>query len=198
MPERKKTCVEVEQKFSVPVRYRTVLETAGARLVSEKTLSDVYFDTEDLALLRGDVWLRRRWEQVIVVVWWVTCFHCRGTQWELKVPTGECVRSGGGMTQYREVMGRKEVEREVAMFTMVDMDKMVEMVRVVAVRESWIMGELSVVIDRMEDDDWSVGEVELVVNSEEEVEMARRKVQKAVTLLGFTPQEHGKVEHCLG
>ena len=102
------------------------------------------------------------------------------------------------MTQYREVMGRKEVEREVAMFTMVDMDKMVEMVRVVAVRESWIMGELSVVIDRMEDDDWSVGEVELVVNSEEEVEMARRKVQKAVTLLGFTPQEHGKVEHCLG
>merc|ERR1712096_557633 len=88
---------------------------------------------------------------------------------------------GGGMTQYREVMGRKEVEREVAMFTMVDMDKMVEMVRVVAVRESWIMGEFSVVIDRMEDDDWSVGEVELVVKSEEEVEMARRKVQKAVT-----------------
>merc|ERR1719186_1645382 len=102
------------------------------------------------------------------------------------------------MTQYREVMGRKEVEREVAMFTIVDMDKMVEMVRVVAVRESWKMGELSVVIDRMEDDDWSVGEVELVVSSEEEVEMARRKVQKAVTLLGFTPQERGKVEHCLG
>merc|ERR1712096_499748 len=162
MPERKKTCVEVEQKSSVPVRYRTVLETAGARLVSEKTLSDVYFDTEDLTLLRGDVWLRRR-----------------GTQWELKVPTGECGRSGGGMTRYREVMG-----------------KMVEMVRVVAVRESWIMGELSVVIDRMEDDDWSVGEVELVVNRE--VEVARKKVQKAVTLLGFTPQEHGKVEHCLG
>ena len=78
MPERKKTCVEVEQKFSVPVRYRTVLETAGARLVSEKTLSDVYFDTEDLTLLRGDVWLRRRWEQVIVVVWWVTVFIVGG------------------------------------------------------------------------------------------------------------------------
>ena len=187
--------MEVEQKFSVPDNYRTVLENAGAQLVSQKTLSDTYLDTQDMDLLRVDVWLRRRWEMGSGLVG--ECFHCRGTLWELKIPAGEGGRNTGGMTQYKEVMGREEVEREVAMFTRIDMDKMVEMVKVVAVRESWTMGEFSVVIDRMEDDGWSVGEVELVVKSKEEVAMARRKVQEAATMLGFTPMEHGKVEHCL-
>ena len=93
--------------------------------------------------------------------------------------------------------GRKEVEREVIKFTEIEMDKMMEMVKVVAVRESWVMGEFNVVIDRLDDDGWSVGEVEILVKSQTEVERARRKVQEAGIMLGFSPQENGKVEHCL-
>jgi len=173
-------CVEVEQKFTVPENYRTVMESNGAFLVSEKTLSDIYLDTEDLALLRRDVWLRRR-----------------GDVWELKVPACKNVRNTGGMTQYREITGRREVEKEVANLIENDMDKMVEMVQVVAIRESWVLGEFNVVIDRMKNDGWSVGEVEIVVKSHEDVDIARRKVQEAGIMLGFSPQDHGKVDHCL-
>merc|ERR1712106_669865 len=42
-------CLEVEQKVSVPDPYRTVLESAGAEKVSQKVLSDIYLDTQDLA-----------------------------------------------------------------------------------------------------------------------------------------------------
>lgn len=178
--KREEQCLEVEQKFSVPDNYRSVMENAGAELVSEKTLSDIYLDTQDLALLREDVWLRRR-----------------GTLWELKIGAGGR-RNTGGMTQYREVDGKEKVQEEVARFTSVGLDKMVEMVRVVAVRESWVLEELSVVIDRMVDDGWSVGEVELVVKSQEEVFGARMKVQETANMLGFTPQKYGKVDHCLG
>jgi len=177
--KRQDQCLEVEQKFSVPDNYRRVMETAGAELVSEKTLSDIYLDTEDLALLRQDVWLRRR-----------------GTLWEVKIGGG-ARRNTGGMTQYREVEGKDKVQEEVARFTSVDLDKMIEMVRVVSVRESWVFEELSVVIDRMVDDGWSVGEVEIVVNSQEEVDGARKKVQETANMLGFTPQKDGKVDHCL-
>ena len=65
MYRREEQCLEVEQKFSVPDMYRTVMETAGAELVSEKTLSDIYMDTQDLTLLREDVWLRRRWVHAV-------------------------------------------------------------------------------------------------------------------------------------
>jgi len=174
-------CLEVEQKFSVPDTYRTVLESAGAEKVSQKVLSDIYLDTHDLALLRQDVWLRKR-----------------GTQWELKIPAGVGGKNIGGMTQYVEVEGRDEVKRELARFTGIEMERMVEMVKVVSVRESWSLEEFSIVIDRMEDDGWSVGEVELIVKSKEEVKTAKTKVQDAVTMLGFTPQGYGKVYHCLG
>ena len=115
---------------------------------------------------------------------------------ELKIGAGGR-RNAGGMTQYREVEGKEKVQEELARFTSVGLDKMVEMVRVVAVRESWVFEELSVVIDRMVDDGWTVGEVELVVKTQEEVDGARKKVQETADMLGFTPQKYGKVEHCL-
>ena len=65
MYRREEQCLEVEQKFSVPDNYRAVMETAGAELVSEKTLLDIYMDTQDLTLLRDDVWLRRRWVHAV-------------------------------------------------------------------------------------------------------------------------------------
>ena len=55
--------LEVEQKFCVPDNYRTVLESAGAKKVGEKILSDLYLDTKDLVLLRQLVWLRKRYRQ---------------------------------------------------------------------------------------------------------------------------------------
>jgi len=169
--------LEVEQKFCVPDNYRTVLESAGAKKVGEKILSDLYLDTKDLVLLRQLVWLRKR-----------------GSQFELKIPIGGDITSG---MSHKEVEGKDEVGREVAKFTTVDLDAMVELVKVVSVRESWSFGEFSIVIDRLTDDDWTVGEVELVVENKDEVEMAKKKVQDIASKLGFTVQRGGKVEHCL-
>jgi len=169
--------LEVEQKFCVPDNYRTVLQSAGAKKVGEKILSDVYLDTKDLVLLRQLVWLRMR-----------------GSQFELKIPIGGDKTSG--MT-HKEVEGKEEVGREVAKLTTVDLDAMVELVKVVSVRESWSFGEFSIVIDRLTDDDWTVGEVELVVEDKDEVERAKKKVYDMATKLGFTVQRSGKVEHCL-
>ena len=44
----------------------------------------------------------------------------------------------GSMTEYREVEGKEEVMREVAKYTKVDVEAMVELVKVVSIRESWI------------------------------------------------------------
>jgi len=169
--------LEVEQKFSVPDNYRTVLESAGAKKVGERILSDLYLDTKDLVLLRQLVWLRKR-----------------GSQYELKIPIGGDKTSG---MSHKEVEGKEEVGREVAKFTTVELDAMVELVKVVSIRESWSFGEFSIVIDRMTDDDWTVGEVELIVENKNEVEMAKKKVQGMASKLGFTIQRCGKVEHCL-
>jgi len=169
--------LEVEQKFCVPDNYRTVLQSAGATKVGERILSDLYLDTEDLVLLRQLVWLRKR-----------------GSQFELKIPIGGDKTSG--MT-HKEVEGKEEVGREVAKLTTVDLDAMVELVKVVSVRESWSFGEFSIVIDRMTEDDWTVGEVELIVKDKDEVESAKKKVQDIASKLGFTVQRGGKVEHCL-
>ena len=124
-------------------------------------------------------------------------FDLRGDQFELKNPAGLGGDNTDGMTEYEEVEGEEEVMREVAKFTKVDLDAMVELVKVVAVRESWSLGKFSIVIDKIKDDNWSVGEVELLVGNKDEVEMAKKKVQDMASKLGFTIQRCGKVEHCL-
>jgi len=172
--------LEVEQKFCVPVGYKAILESAGARKVAEKTLSDLYLDTQDMTLMRQDVWLRKR-----------------GRDWELKIPVGVGRDNSGGMTEYKEVEGKEEVEREVAKFTGVGLSNMVELVKLGTVRECWSLEEFSIVIDKMDEDGWTVGEVELLVKNNEDLEMARKKVQDVVTLLGFTVQKYGKVERCI-
>ena len=91
--ESMEQCLEAEQKSS----YKTVLESAGAANLSQKILSDIYMDTQDLVLPKQDMWLRKM-----------------GTQWELRIPAGVGGRNIGRMTQYVEVEGREEVIRELA------------------------------------------------------------------------------------
>ena len=52
--------VEVEQKFVVPGDCRLRLEEAGAVLVREAGLGDIYWDTAGGSLLARDHWLRQR------------------------------------------------------------------------------------------------------------------------------------------
>jgi len=183
--ERQKTrsmekALEVEQKFRVPENYREILETAGAQKVGERILSDLYLDTKELVLMRRDVWLRER-----------------GSQLELKIPAGVGGCNTNGMTEYKEVEGNEAVESEIGKLTNVQMNEMVPLVKVESVRESWRLGEFSIVIDRMLDDNWTVGEVELLVETNDEIGIAKDKVRDIASNLGFTVQEDGKVEHCL-
>ena len=102
-----------------------------------------------------------------------------------------------GVTQYREVEGRAEVEKEVASFTKAFLNDMVVLVKVESKRESWQLNKFNITIDSIIEDNWSVGEVELVVTSQSELENARFRVQELASNLGFTFQKYGKVRHCL-
>lgn len=177
--KRMTQCLEIEQKFSVPKDYKTSLLSAGATLVSTKPLKDVYWDTPELSLLKQDVWLRQR-----------------ESTWELKVPIGDS-QYENGVTQYREVEGRVEVEKEVASYTEAIMNDMVVLVTVESKRESWQLNKFNITIDSLIEDNWSVGEVELVVTNQSEMENARVRVQELASNLGFTFQKYGKVRHCL-
>ena len=173
---------EVEQKFCVPSGYREILESNGAIFQSKKSLVDEYFDTADLALLRQDCWLRKR-----------------GDKYELKVaPEGQHhTQSSVGMTQYREISGKSDVESELVKITNTALDEMTRLCVVDAVREAWKLGDFNIVIDRLEDDGWSVGEIELIATRGENIEELKERIENLGQQLKFTVQSYGKVRHCL-
>ena len=173
---------EVEQKFSVPDNYREILESAGAVKKSEKVLNDEYLDTCDYQLMRMDYWLRRR-----------------GEKYELKIPPKDKVhkREGVGMTQYREVEGREEVQAVIWKLLNKSLDELTALVKISAVRELFILEDFSISIDRLQDDDWSVGEIELMARSDADMILVKKRIEDLGQKLLFTPQQTGKVTHCL-
>ena len=173
---------EVEQKFSVPDNYRDILESVGAVKKSEKVLNDEYLDTSDYQLMRMDYWLRRR-----------------GEKYELKIPPEDKVhkREGVGMTQYREVEGREEVQAVISKLLNKCVDELTTLVKVAAVRELFSFEDFSISIDRIQNDGWSVGEIELMARSDADMLQVKKRIEDLGHKLSFTPQQAGKVTHCL-
>ena len=173
---------EVEQKFAVPDNYRDILKSVGAVKKSEKDLTDEYLDTSDYQLMRMDYWLRRR-----------------GEKYELKIPPEDKVhkREGVGMTQYREVEGREEVQAVISKLLNKSVDELTTLVKVAAVRELYSFEDFSISIDRIQNDGWSVGEIELMTRSDADMLQVKKRIEDLGQKLSFTPQQAGKVNHCL-
>ena len=80
--------VEVEEKFAVSGdrdAFAARVKAAGGSATSSVRFHDEYFDTSSLALTSQDTWLRRR-----------------DGAWELKIPHGDRVASGGEQGSKRE------------------------------------------------------------------------------------------------
>ncbi|KAH8054076.1 GTPase [Aureococcus anophagefferens] len=92
--------VEVEEKFAVSGdrdAFAARVKAAGGSATSSVEFHDEYFDTAALALTSQDTWLRRR-----------------DGAWELKIPHGDRVASGGETTVFREVEDEAQIVGELA------------------------------------------------------------------------------------
>lgn len=92
--------VEVEEKFAVSGdrdAFAARVKAAGGSATSSVKFHDEYFDTAALALTSQDTWLRRR-----------------DGAWELKIPHGDRVASGGETTVFREVEDEAQIVGELA------------------------------------------------------------------------------------
>ena len=171
----------MEAKFCVPSDISPLLLAGGGTLTRPASrLRDVYWDTRQAGLMARDLWLRQR-EGV----------------WQLKLPGAGGASRQGGTTTYREVMevgAIRALVKEVGVEQ--ELEELERLVEVGCTREEWVVGEVVVVVDRMEDG-YTVGEVEVVVGDSQGKEDARRKVDAMVARLGLQPQLEGKVEHCL-
>lgn len=92
--------VEVEEKFAVDgdrAAFAARVEALGGASTSSVSFYDEYFDTASLDLTTRDTWLRRR-----------------DGAWELKVPHGARVASGGETTVFREYEDEGEIRDALA------------------------------------------------------------------------------------
>ena len=80
--------IEVERKYAcegADVLQARVLGLGG-RLISEKSFTDTYYDTEHCALTRRDTWLRQR-----------------DKEWELKLPGASCMQPAPNYSMRRKL-----------------------------------------------------------------------------------------------
>ena len=173
---------ELEQKFLVPEDYSSILEDNGAVKKSEKLLEDEYYDTDSFELQNKDVWLRKR-----------------GEKFELKIaPPGEAhERDIQGMTQCREVEGKEDVVKELSKIVETKIEDMQILVKVSASRESWVLDDFTIVIDKIIEDGWSVGEIEPMATPGQNMANVKIRIDKLRQQFNFTPLQFGKVRHCL-
>src|SRR3989344_3797540 len=82
--------IEVEKNFDLKPGDKERL-IQDAKLIAEKTFTDIYYDTADFRLTTKDYWLRQR-----------------EGKWELKVPLSEAIRKKE-TDQYRELEDENDV-----------------------------------------------------------------------------------------
>ncbi|NTW27195.1 MAG: CYTH domain-containing protein [Candidatus Moranbacteria bacterium] len=174
---------EVEKKFKLSAEESKRLLT-DAEFVSEKTFTDVYYDTADYALTRNDIWLRKR-----------------GEQFELKLLMHDPV--GDKPTQqYQEIEGEEKIREIFSLPPMKDFLSDItdfgyaafcecQTTRKKYTKEGFILD-----IDKVDCGDflYEVAEIELLVEKKEQMNEAAEKIEKFATKNGLEKKYiHGKV-----
>ena len=155
---------EVEKKFSLEgVNIPRLIE--GAELLSEKTFTDVYFDDENYAITKKDMWLRKR-----------------GDSFELKVPFNDGVGAlSRKLDQYKEITDEERIKEVLGI---VDEGRLADCLKrrdinpfasITTTRRKYKKGEFTLDIDQM-DFGYAIGEIELLVGSEFQTQQALEKI----------------------
>jgi len=164
---------EIEKKFKLSEDDVEKL-TKGAEFLSEKTFTDVYFDTSEFALTKNDIWLRKR-----------------GDDFELKLPMHN--EENKLTQQYQEIEGEEKI-REI--FAIPILNNFETDIRAFAYqpfcecittrkkfkKEEFII-DLDVVEYKLEDGSLAdfthdLAEIEILVENKNEMSAAAEKIEK--------------------
>ena len=161
--------IEVEKKFTYDEKAVQRL-IAGAEFISEKVITDAYYDTDDLSMMKDDVYLRRR-----------------GGDYELKVPT-KTSRIGDVFDRYEEIEGIDNVKRWLKIEgddfeTALENRKIKPFAEYITTRKKYKKGGFIIDIDRT-DFEFGVIEIELMVEDDGVAQEAENKIKKFA-------EEHG-------
>jgi adenylate cyclase class IV len=161
---------EVEKKFKLSEEEsKKLLE--GADFVSEKTFTDVYFDTEQHALTKNDIWLRKR-----------------GDDFELKIPMHE-FGSKKETQRYQEIEGEEKIREIFAIAPIGDFETDIKVLgyeafcTCITTRKKFAKQGFVIDIDSVNYGDFSydVAEIELLVETKDQMKEAAEKIEQFAT-----------------
>lgn len=156
--------IEIEKKFLID---QSVLKkiTTKAKLISQRRLVDIYYDTADFKLTTRDWWLRNR-----------------NGKFELKkIVCGSDEKNT--VDRYEEIIDDKEickhlkVDFEKSLTHTLKIHDISPFAKIIAKREKYIRDNLTIVFD-ITDFGYSICEVELVVEDASQIKQALEKIEK--------------------
>ncbi|HEX8974144.1 MAG TPA: CYTH domain-containing protein [Patescibacteria group bacterium] len=159
--------IEVEQKFILS-EYDIARLTEGAEFLGEKEFTDVYWDTDEYALTKNDMWLRNR-----------------SGQWELKIPRHQ-FGQGMSMQQYEEIEGEEKIREIFAIARQKDFASDIAgfgyapFCECTTKRKKYKQGEFIIDLDNVDygDFNYAIGEIELMVDGKEEMNEAADRIRR--------------------
>jgi len=165
---------EVEKKFKLSEdEEKKLLE--GAEFVSEKTFTDVYFDTDEYALSKNDMWLRKR-----------------GEQFELKIPMHDS-EGRKRVQRYQEIEGEEKIREIFAIAPISDFETDIGSLgykafcTCITTRRKFTKEGFIIDIDLVNYVDFSYGiaEIELLVEKKDQMKKAAEKIEQFATKNGL-------------
>ncbi|HAR99657.1 MAG: hypothetical protein US57_C0010G0026 [Candidatus Moranbacteria bacterium GW2011_GWC2_37_73] len=158
---------EVEKKFILSESDIERL-VGGADFVGEKTFTDVYYDTDEFALTKNDIWLRKR-----------------GEDFELKLPMH--LGDKNFSQQYQEIEGEEKIREIFAIAKINDFESDIEafgykpFCNCVTTRKKFKKEEFVIDLDNVVYDDkgvYNIGAIELLVEEKKQMAEALEKIEK--------------------
>lgn len=166
--------IEVEKNFDLKPGDKERL-IRGAKLVSEKTFTDVYYDSADYDLTSRDFWLR-----------------ARDHKFELKVPLNAIGAARRPVDQYRELETDAEIAFELHLSQTIPLARALQdagyapCATITTKRESYLKNGFHLDFDKVDALRYATFEVELMVDAAEAIPDAEKRI------LDFA-REHGIV-----
>ena len=165
---------EVEKKFKLSENEsKRLLE--GAEFISEKTFTDIYYDTLEYSLTKNDIWLRKR-----------------GDEFELKLPMHDPSEKGN-MQQYQEIEGEEKIREIFAIVPIADFESDIKVLgyeifcNLTTTRQKLKKDKFTIDIDLVKSDDffYELAEIELLVKEKDQMNKAAMEIENFATAQGL-------------
>lgn len=178
--------IEVEKKFILSENDIARL-VDGAEFLSDHVFTDIYYDTEELALGKNDMWLRNR-----------------NGNFDLKIP--KHIGDGTMSQQYQEIEGEEKIRQVFDLFKKGDFLQdiseygYVELCNLKTTRKKYKKENFIIDLDIVEAEDfnYTIGEIELMVEKETEMSSAIKAIEEFADGKGLENKSvNGKVREYL-